>query len=77
MNIHVGNLSLLTSFVRPARVFRELWQSDGHPHQHLHYRRQIQGFGLTEMPSEDHGRSAVAGLQGKVLDGNLLEVHEG
>jgi RNA recognition motif-containing protein len=76
MNIHVGNLSPETSvselrggfeiFGPVAEVSISTYKVHG----------VAKGFGQVDMPSVDHANAAIAGLQGKELGGNLLNVQE-
>ncbi len=76
MNIYVVNLSPETSvselrgcfeiFGKVADVTISTYKLDG----------ASRGLGFIQMPSNDHGRAAIAGLQGKELGGNLLKVQE-
>jgi len=76
MEIYVGNLAekttedeLLTLFrqfgdVRSAQVKRDLFSGVS------------KGFGFVEMPGRQHSLAAIAGLNGKELNGQNLRVNE-
>ena len=76
MNIYVRNLSPETSlsellgnfeiFGTVTDVTISTYTIDG----------KERGLGFIQMPSKDHGQAAIAGLQSKELNGNLLKVQE-
>jgi RNA recognition motif-containing protein len=76
MNIHVGNLSPETSL----SVLRGSFEMFGKVTDVTISTYKVNGIsralGSIEMPSNDHGRAAIAGLEGKELGGTLLAVHE-
>ena len=76
MEIFVGNLApqttedeLLTLFkafgqVKSAQIVREMFTGAS------------RGFGFVDMPGKQHSRAAIAGLNGKDLNGQALRVNE-
>ncbi len=76
MNIYVGNLARETAeqelrqsfekFGEVTRVSIVLDKIDGRP----------KGFGFVEMSSDEHGKAAIVGLNGKELGGRTLNVNE-
>ncbi len=76
MNIYVGNLARETAeqelrqsfekFGEVTRVSIVLDKIDGRP----------KGFGFVEMSSDEHGKAAIAGLNGKEMGGRALNVNE-
>ena len=76
MNIYVGNLSpdvteeeLREEFkafggVTSVRIIKE------------RYSGKSRGFGFVEMPSKSEGEAAIAGLKGKTLKEQTLDVNE-
>jgi RNA recognition motif-containing protein len=76
MNIYVGNLAAKTveselrttfeSFGEVAQVNIIKDKFSGEP----------KGFGFVEMPSKEHAQAAIAGLNGKELNGRSLNVNE-
>ncbi len=76
MNIYVGSLSydvteadLRASFEAYGAVASVNIIKD-------QYSGQPRGFGFVEMPSDEEGRAAIAGLHGKDLKGRTLNVNE-
>lgn len=76
MKLHVGNLSRETTEPQLRETFEKYGavtavtvvvdKSDG----------KSKGFGFVEMNSEENGKSAITGLHGKELGGNMLNVSE-
>lgn len=76
MKLHVGNLSQETTEPQLRETFEKYGavtsvnlvvdKTDG----------KSKGFGFVEMNSEENGKSAIAGLHGKELGGNMLNVSE-
>ncbi len=76
MKIHIGNMSKelsdaeLNELVAPfgATTSVEIARNK---------EGQSKGFGFVEYGSEEHGRAAIAGLDGKDVRGQALKVSEG
>ena len=76
MKLHVGNLSQETTEPQLRETFEKYGavtsvsvvvdKTDG----------KSKGFGFVEMNTEENGKSAIAGLHGKELGGNMLNVSE-
>ncbi len=76
MNIYVGNLSGQTaeSDLRQAFVtFGEVAQVNIIKDK---FSGEPKGFGFVEMPTKEHAQAAIAGLNGKDLNGRTLNVNE-
>lgn len=76
MNINIRNLSPETSLAELLGNFEIFGTVTDVTISTYTIDGKLRGLGFIEMPSNDHGLAAVAGLQGKVLDGNLLKVQE-
>ena len=76
MKLYVGNLSFSTSEQRLREIFSEhgdvasatlvMDRETGRP----------RGFGFVEFASDEHGKAAMAALNGKNIDGRDLTVNE-
>lgn len=76
MKLHVGNLSQGTTEPQLRETFEKYGavtsinlvvdKTDG----------KSKGFGFVEMNSDENAKSAIAGLNGKELGGNMLTVSE-
>ena len=76
MKLYVGNLSskttedqlkaLAAAFGAPATAEIVMDKATG----------QSRGFAFVDFPNDDEARAAVAGLNGKEVDGNVLKVNE-
>ena len=76
MNIFVGNVAFTTT----EQTLRQLFESYGAVETvRLMTDRETgraRGFGFVEMPDDTAARAAIAGLQGRELDGRTLTVNE-
>jgi len=76
MNIYVGNLATETAEPQIRETFEKFGEvskvnivmdkDDGKP----------RGFAFVEMTSDEHGKKAIADLNGKELGGRALKVNE-
>ncbi len=76
MTIYVGNLSPETSLSVLRSCFEVFGKVTDVAISTYKVEGKFKGSGLVEMPTNDRGQAAIAGLQGKVLGGNLLTVRE-
>jgi RNA recognition motif-containing protein len=76
VNIFVGNVAFTTT----EQTLRQLFESYGAVETvRLMTDRETgraRGFGFVEMPDDMAARAAIAGLQGRELDGRTLTVNE-
>jgi RNA recognition motif-containing protein len=76
MNIYVGNLS----FDLTEDALRQEFEAHGEVASASIIRDKFsgrsRGFGFVEMPSDEHAKAAIAGLNGKTLLGRNLTVNE-
>jgi hypothetical protein len=76
MTIHVGNLSPATSLTELRGCFEIYGKVADVTISAFTVCGVAKGCGQVEMLFDDHAHAAIAGLQGKALDGNLLKVTE-
>ena len=76
MKIYVGNLSFQTNDEELHRAFEAFGQVETATVIKDKVGGQSRGFGFVEMPSEDEGKAAVAGMNGKMVGGRALNVSE-
>ncbi len=76
MNIHVRNLSPETSLSEFRGSFEVFGKVADVTISTYRISGAAKAFGQVEMLSNDHAQAAIAGLQGKALGGNLLNVQE-
>jgi RNA recognition motif-containing protein len=74
MNIYIGNLNWGTTESDLQVAFEEYGQVSSVTIIKDRYTGQSRGFGFVEMPSDDEGRAAIEGLNGKELDGRTLRI---
>jgi RNA recognition motif-containing protein len=76
MRIFVGSLALTTT----EAALRKLFTPYGHVEQVQILQDRAtgrsRGFGFVEMPDATAARTAIAGLNGRTLDGRFLTVNE-
>ena len=77
MNIYVRNLSPETSRSELLRCFEIHGEVTDVTISTYKVEGQPRASGFVEMPSQEHGLAAIAGLQGKELGGNLLKIQSG
>jgi RNA recognition motif-containing protein len=73
--IYVGNLPRLMTEDALSAFFTPFGEVHSVALAHDKYTNESRGFGFIEM-RDDHAAAAIAGLQGKEIDGRLLAVNE-
>ncbi len=76
MNIYVGNLSGDVSDEDLRQAFEAFGQIASVTVIKDKFSGRSRGFGFVEMPSKDEAKSAIEGLNGKDLKGQILNVKE-
>jgi RNA recognition motif-containing protein len=76
MNIYVGNLSNDTKENDLRKAFEDFGQVTTAKIITDKYTGDSRGFGFVEMPANQEARAAIAGLNGKSLNGSALKVNE-
>ena len=76
MNIYVGNLSYTLEESELQDAFAEFGEVSSVKVLSDRETGRSRGFGFVEMPNQAEGEAAVAGLNGKDVDGRALRVNE-
>jgi cold-inducible RNA-binding protein len=76
MKIYVGNLSFQTTDEELHRSFEAFGQVESATVIKDKVSGQSRGFGFVEMPTEEEGKAAVAGMNGKMVSGRAVNVSE-
>jgi cold-inducible RNA-binding protein len=76
MNIYVGNLAFKTTEEELQREFEAFGDVDSVKIIMDQYTLKSRGFAFVEMPKQEEAQAAIAGLNGKELDGHNLKVNE-
>lgn len=76
MNIYVGNLSPKTTEAELRQAFEAFGEVDTAKIIKDNITGRSRGFGFVEMPNLEQAQSAIAGMNGKDLDGSALTVNE-
>jgi RNA recognition motif-containing protein len=76
MNLYVGNLSYRMTEDQLQQVFEEFGQVSSCTIIKDKTTGQSKGFGFLEMPNDSEARAAIAGLNGKDVQGRKLQVNE-
>ena len=76
MNIYVGNLPYKTTEDDLKNAFAPFGQVASVKIVVDRYTGRSKGFGFVDMPSDDEAKAAIAGLNGKEMDGRPLKVNE-
>lgn len=76
MNIYVGNLAREATEEDVREAFKAFGQVTSVSIIKDKFSGEPRGFGFVEMPSQAEARSAIAGLNGKELQGRSLTVNE-
>ena len=76
MNIYVGNLAREATEEDVREAFKAFGQVTSVSIIKDKFSGESRGFGFVEMPSQAEAQSAIAGLNGKELQGRSLTVNE-
>lgn len=76
MNIYVGNLSREVTEADLQEAFTAFGQVTSASIIRDKFSNEPRGFGFVEMPSREEAQAAIAGLMGKELKGQSLNVSE-
>jgi RNA recognition motif-containing protein len=76
MNIYVGNLSWGLSEDDLRGAFESYGEVDSVKIIQDKMTGRSRGFGFVEMPDDSEGKTAIAELNGKELDGRAIKVNE-
>jgi RNA recognition motif-containing protein len=76
MNIYVGNLSYEATEEDLQQAFEAFGQVESVKIIKDRYSGESRGFGFVEMPAKAEANSAIEGLNGKELKGQMLTVNE-
>jgi len=76
MNIHVGNLAKETGETQLRETFAQFGEVTRVKIILDKITNTPKGFGFVDMPTTEHAKAAIAGLHGKDLGGNILQVSE-
>lgn len=76
MNIFVGNLSFKTTEQELQSEFEAFGEVGSVKIILDHETRKSRGFAFVEMPNAEQAAAAIAGINGKVLAGQILKVNE-
>ena len=76
MNIYVCNLSYQVTEEDLQKAFESFGQVESAKIVRDNDSGRSKGFGFVEMPGDDEGEAAIAGLNGKDLKGRLLTVNK-
>ncbi|MBN1273471.1 MAG: RNA-binding protein [Candidatus Aminicenantes bacterium] len=76
MNIYVGNLSFDTKESDLRQAFEAFGKVESTKIIEDSYSGRSRGFGFVEMPDQKEAESAIAGLNGKSLQGRDIKVNE-
>jgi len=74
MNIYVSNLSFNTSDAELNELFSQFGEVSSAKVITDRETGRSRGFGFVEMPSEDEGKEAMAGLNNKEVEGRAMSV---
>jgi RNA recognition motif-containing protein len=76
MNIYAGNLSYSTTDTDLREAFSAFGTVDSARVIADKFTGQAKGFGFVEMSNDAEARAAIAGLDGKELNGRAIKVNE-
>ncbi len=76
MKLYVGNLSFETSVQDLEKLFGEIGTVESTNIIEDRETGRSRGFGFVEMSSEEEGKSAMAAINGKEINGRALLVNE-
>jgi RNA recognition motif-containing protein len=76
MNIFVGNLAPEVTESQLAKLFQQFGDVKSVQIARAMFTDVPRGFAFVDMPGKRHSLAAIAGLNGKELDGRPLKVNE-
>jgi RNA recognition motif-containing protein len=76
MNIYVGNLSYNVTEDDLQQAFAAFGQVASASIIKDQFSGRSKGFGFVEMPSKEEAQTAIAGMNGKMMDDRALNVNE-
>ena len=76
MNIYVGNIARNVSEDQLKYLFSQFGQVNSVKLIKDKFTGEVRGFAFVEMGSMEEGKAAIAGLDGKDLEGQRLRVNE-
>ena len=76
MEIFVGNLAPQTTEAELAELFKTFGEVRSAEVKRDLFTGASKGFGFVEMPGKQHSLAAIAGLNGKEVNGKPLRVNE-
>ncbi len=76
MNIFVGNLAPSVTEAQLMELFKQFGEVKSVQVARVMFTDVSRGFGFVEMPGKKHSLAAIAGLHGKELGGQPLNVNE-
>jgi RNA recognition motif-containing protein len=76
MNIYVGNLPYTATDTDLREAFSAFGTVESARVITDKFTGQAKGFGFVEMPNDEEARAAIAGMDGKELNGRALRVNE-
>jgi RNA recognition motif-containing protein len=76
MNIYVGNLPFSSTEEDVRQAFEEYGEVSAVRLISDRETGRPRGFGFVEMPSDDEANTAIAAMNGKVINGRPLKVNE-
>ena len=76
MKIYIGNLDYSTTSEDVKTAFAQFGSIESAEVIVDRNTGRSKGFGFVEMGNDDEARAAIAGLDGKNLDGRLIKVNE-
>jgi len=76
VNIYVGNIAFGATEESLREAFEAFGQVESVAIIKDRYSGESRGFGFVEMPNQAEGQAAIAGLNGKEVQGRALKVNE-
>jgi RNA-binding proteins (RRM domain) len=76
MKVYFGNLSKETSDAQLTDLVKQYGATSSVEIVKEHGSGTSKGFGFVEFPDDEHAKAAIAGLNGKEVQGNALKVNE-
>ena len=75
VRVYIGNMSFVTTEDTLKNAFGQYGNVLSAEVIRDKFTEQSKGFGFVEMENEDEAKTAIAGLNGKVLEGRKLRVN--